>query len=955
MMKKQLGVIMLAAQLVTGVQAFAQGFTVKGFSHPSPQYAPLTRWWWPGNDVTAQELTREINLLADKGFGGVEIQPFAMVLPTKGAGRSDRIMSYDSPSYYDNLRLVLETARQRGLIVDLTDGSGWPAGGPHLTDKDNNLTLEFGLLHLNGGSIQSIKIPRPLRADHPDAMLRAVVAAKVLKDDSLDHGPVWLDEKTATDLSSYIEDTVLTWQVPAGTWKVMTFWSMPDMERPSIIARRDPGFVMNHFDSLAVLRNYNYLFGERAGLQPYFGKPLRAVFDDSYEFRANRHFSDNFFEFFRQRRGYDVRPWLPANMWMGYNNMYARMKTQGAKPDFMFSGQDWRIRYDYDLTLGELLGEQFLKPVSSWLNSRQLLHRTQPYGFHMDVIATAGLADIPEMETMNSVEAAYKIISSGAHLYNRPIVSCETGVFINRAFMTTPQKLRMTIDKALAAGVNQVVYHGTPYRYFPEGYPSEGWYPFTNAGLKTLDFSGNISESDPYWKFIDQVNAYAARAQYALRAGKHQADVLLYFPFLDFDETKSDPDEILVKGVLNDVEPPGAPGGGTEGYHMPLEKQWYDKLWPVIHALNAAGITWDWVNDASIQTATITAGNEINIRGNHYQAIILANTPFIQLASARKLDTLAHAGASLISIGRLPEMQPGFDDYSKRDSLTKITIASAWRAKNTLLVTDAAMLSGQLQKIAIPVKYTGKYPALHQTRRQMPDGSILQFIWNASDQWQDISVQAGNTFRQAFWLNPENGSYIPVALVSEKNLQYTLPPYGSIFLHLQQQKTATAEAMLSDPIPSPTTWKMIMPLTSWHLRCDSVELDNTHLFDWRDNPVFSKLSSPGIYRSIFQLKTKQANTRYLLDLGKVFFTAEVKVNGQSAAPVVFAPYIVDVTSILRAGSNTIEIQVIPTSLNRFIAEAQAENKMYRQFKDRPLMAAGLKGPVVLYEVLNKQL
>jgi hypothetical protein len=44
-------------------------------------FGPLARWWWPGNDVTKEELKREINLFADNGFAGVEVQPMNLAMP----------------------------------------------------------------------------------------------------------------------------------------------------------------------------------------------------------------------------------------------------------------------------------------------------------------------------------------------------------------------------------------------------------------------------------------------------------------------------------------------------------------------------------------------------------------------------------------------------------------------------------------------------------------------------------------------------------------------------------------------------------------------------------------------------------------------------------------------------------------------------------------------------------
>ena len=46
------------------------------FLSPEKKYRPIARWWWPGNDVTEEELRREIGVLDKAGFGGAEIQAF---------------------------------------------------------------------------------------------------------------------------------------------------------------------------------------------------------------------------------------------------------------------------------------------------------------------------------------------------------------------------------------------------------------------------------------------------------------------------------------------------------------------------------------------------------------------------------------------------------------------------------------------------------------------------------------------------------------------------------------------------------------------------------------------------------------------------------------------------------------------------------------------------------------
>ena len=277
-------------------------------------------------------------------------------------------------------------------------------------------------------------------------------------------------------------------------------------------------------------------------------------------------------------------------------------------------------------------------------------------------MAAAGAASIPEVETMlfsKGSENGYKLITSGAHLYNRPIISCEAAVYFKRAYMTTPHKLKLTFDKLFSSGVNQIIYHGTPYRYFPEGYPKEGWYPFYNSALG-IDFSSNINENNPFWKYISQINQYAQRAQYVLRSGKPHADVLIYYPFLNYSEEVANPREVMIAGELKDTEPPLPAENKNVAYSRAIDTKWLKQIMPLIDELNQLGITWDWINDASLQELSLLHNKRLSIRGNEYQSLLLFQLPYIQLKSAENLQKLAKKGANILLIGDVPTQQPNY-------------------------------------------------------------------------------------------------------------------------------------------------------------------------------------------------------------------------------------------------------------------------------------------------------
>jgi len=103
----------------------------QGFATPSPDSRIMMRWWWFGPAVTRTELERELRAMKAGGIGGVEIQPvypYSVDDPAKGV----RNLTYLSPEFLDALQFAASKARELGLRVDLTLGSGWPYGGPHI-------------------------------------------------------------------------------------------------------------------------------------------------------------------------------------------------------------------------------------------------------------------------------------------------------------------------------------------------------------------------------------------------------------------------------------------------------------------------------------------------------------------------------------------------------------------------------------------------------------------------------------------------------------------------------------------------------------------------------------------------------------------------------------------------------------------------------------------------------
>lgn len=928
------------------------------FYHPQRVYGPFTRWWWPGNDVHADELRREIKLFADNGFAGVEIQPLTMgINPDAAKERLDKVYSWDSPAFYSNLRAVMEQARVSGITVDLNGGSGWPIGGPWLKPSESMLTLTYSDTVIAGGSSVVIPVPKHLpdyasvvifdtlhlykKVAGDEATLQAVTAAKLLEKRA---GQYVADPATARIITGHVQQNTLRYTLPpGGEWIITAYWSVPDGQVPTLIASRDPGLVANHFDSLQVQRSFEYLLGQRTGLRPFYSNPLRAIFNDSYEFRSDRHYSNDFIPYFRKHRGYDITPWMGAVLERGYNNNAAPLIYPGAKPPYVFSGEDWRLRYDYDQTVGELLQQHFIQAGNHWMGNFGMQHRTQPYGVKTDVIAAAGSADIPEAEQLfaRGSEGCIKLITSGAHLYNRPIITQESFVFMSRSEMTTPQKIRFFADKAFTCGINQVIYSGSSYQYLTPDYGPEGWNTWSTP-YSGFDFSSNINESYTWWNDIRNINAYITRSQYLLQSGRAVADVLVYFPFIDFtqEDLVENPEELGVTGYMEGVEP-FAPSAKNTGLND--KEQWFAQTWNIINILNAHGITWDWVNDGSLREATAVAGG-IDIRGNQYKALVIPFAPYMQLQTALTVTAMAKKTVPVLFVGDTPDQQPGFFDYEKRDAITRNAIQESLRYSNCKQIADTIALNNWATTIPLQFTWISGCRQLRTINRMLQDSSLLKMIWNPTLQDQTISLNVNPAYPFLYWLDAAEAT-ITTAEQNNSTITTTLSPQTAIFLYAFKKPLAL-ELLKQQPESGKQQQEFV--LDKWGIQAGWYKLQDTTLFEWTTDARFRYMADTAYYTTSF-LPDKKQDKRYVLDLGKLYFTASITVNGHQVNNLLWSPYTADITNYLQQGTNSITVAVVPSKRNSFILKAMQGDPLYKQFRgmENAVLPGGLVGPVKL--------
>lgn len=936
-------------------------FKIDEFLNPSSEFKPFTRWWWPGNDVEINRLREEIRILAEKNFGGVEIQPFTTAI-NPDTKREEYIYSWDETSFYQNIKVVMNEALKRDILIDMNGGSGWPMGGPFVEPFESILTLAIGDTIISGKGEIHIPVPKvkinknkiekqrnrnytELYNEVPSEnyKLIAIFGGKVIEHEETQF---ILDQKTYKQIPFDDKNKNITWSAEEdASYAIIAIYIKPCGEKPLYIATKKESWVTDPFDNKSISNSLEYLFGQRTGLDKYYGNPFRGVFMDSKEYISDRHISGDFIEYFYRKRGYDITSWLITTAIEGYDNAYSFGRD--TVPRYVLGEDDKRVRYDYNRTISELFNERSCKHTSDWLEKRGLSHRSQSYGLRCDVISAAGYTSIPEAEQLSGGggDGFVKLISSGANLYNKPIVSQEAFVFPWRAYMTTPQKIKVFSNKAFAAGVNELVYHGTAYSYKTDDYGEEGWYPWASP-YRNLNYSSNINETNSYWKYIGEVNHYISKVQYALRSGKPNVDILIYFPFIDFEASQiiRNPNELVFNGSYTNKEPYYFSNIGSFNQNPTTIQKWYMETWKLINKIESAGYTWSFVNDESLLVSIINRKGNFIIRENEYQAILIANLPYINLDVAEKIKKMTAKNGRFLFYGDTPNKQPGFLNYRKNEErIIAIFNAINNEKKDNVFYND---IDEWLKSIEQPISFQDECMFVKHLDRRMSDGSILKYLWNQTEDNQSITVQMSkNQYNYNYWIYPEKNEIVKI---NDEYTTITLNPFEAVLLYCSLNNKIDDHLLKERILPKDT----VTSISQWRQKAKQEWewRQEKSLLDLKEDEFLAFETNEILYEANFQISL-EANKRYFIDLGEVFYTADVFINNTYAGHTIWIPHQLEITDFVKEGTNLVKVIVTPTKRNKYVKKALDGDIYYQSSfsrKESP-MPVGLHGPVNIFQ------
>ena len=913
------GILILAGALaVAAAQGTPPGLAAlqRLFVEPPDDARIMMRWWWFGPTVTKAGLEREMRLMKDGGVGGFEIQPVYPVV-LDDADQGFQTQAFLSNGFLDHVRFAADKARELGLRVDLTLGSGWPYGGPQI-----GISQAAGKLRIE----RAVVAPGAARAAVPDIRPGERLMAAFLAPSSPAAATEGLREVAS------MSDGVLTLPDRSPRPRDVLFFissrSGMMVKRPAVGAE---GFVLNHYDRAAV-DHYLRAVGDRL-LTAFDAAPPYAVFCDSLEVYES-DWTGDFLEAFQARRGYDLRPLLPALV------LDAGPATAA-------------IRHDWGQTLTELVNDRFLAPMQDWAASHGTKFRIQAYGIPPAVVSSSADIDLPDGEGSQwKTLRASRWAASIGHLYNRPVISSETWTWLHSpSFRATPLDMKAEADLHFLQGINQLVGHGWPYTADGVAYP--GW-RFYAAGV--------FNEKNPWWTAMPDIARYLQRMSFLLRQGQPANDVALYLP--------------------NDDGWAGFVPGKVGSFIDALAQRIGPDIMP---AILDAGFNLDFVDDTVLATLARADGKALAIGQNRYRAIVLPGVERMPPATIRSLETFARQGVQVFATRRTPALAPGYlatpSDHGEVAGAAERMFRSA-AAPGVFVERDGDLGAAITARLTPDVAVSAGRGDIGFVHRRV-EGADVYFVANTSNLRRSFDaafrVPAGGAAR---W-NALTGTITPVSVRRGGTnggavVALDLAPYESTVVVFRPgvASPAAGSAPAGETMPAP------IDITSgWRVTIGpaGTPAEWATLRSWTDDEATRYFSGVATYEKDVDVPAaflgRGLSAR--LDLGQakaievggpgartqawvdapVREAAVVFVNGRRAGSVWCPPYDVDVTALLRPGPNRIRIEVANLAINHMAGRALPDYRLLNlrygtRFEPQDMdkvqpVPAGLFGPIRL--------
>jgi len=516
------------------------------------------------------------------------------------------------------------------------------------------------------------------------------------------------------------------------------------------------------------------------------------------------------------------------------------------------------------------------------------------------VIIEKPLLIIPETEGNEILR--FKFASSAAHVTGKHLTSAEAATWLKEHFCASLADVKGAVDRFFLGGVNHVFYHGIPYSPPEEEWP--GWLFYASV---------HFGSSNSFWNDFPTF----------LQSGMPDNDVLLYFPIYD---RWSEEGRSLLQHFT----------GGERDYQG-------TSFQTCAETMLEHGYSFDMISDRQLEN-TQFKNKALQTAGASYQTILLPKCHFISVKTLEKLVHLAQNGATIVVHDSLPSDVPGLADLEARRK----------HFHRLLKQLDFNPIENDLQKAKVGKGYfiighdvdqlltmagVRREPMVEQTlqfiRRRQSNGTTY-FIVNTSEQPVNDWIPISEKVTSAVIFNPmseKSGlAAIRVMKTRKTEVYLQLAPGESCILNTYNSAVKAPLYRYFEPtgLPQPMngTWSVQFVAGGPELP-DPVAINE--LASWTNfaGEAVKKFSGKAIYRISFQKPEAEADG-WLLDLGRVCESAQVRLNGKDMGTLISTPYHIMIDQELLQENNVLEIKVSNLMANR-IADMDWRRVEWKKF------------------------
>ena len=639
---------------------------------------------------------------------------------------------------------------------------------------------------------------------------------------------------------------------------------------------------------------------------------------DSWECNTQT-WSDTMDEDFKAAAGYELWQRLPALM--GYV-----IDSQEETSRFLI---DWRR------TVNGLYVENFFGTMAGLARSKGMDVQFETAGSDvvtMDPLEYFKYADVPMCEFWQPFSEGYvgdldfKPIhptASAAHIYGKTRVASESFTSFSLTWDEHWQMLKEVANFNMAEGVTHNVFH--TYTHIPQvGFLPPGTSFGSAIGTPFL-------RGQTWWKYMQYFTAYLARTSYLLERGRPVQDVLWYLG----DEVGHKPHQYTGSG----------------------RRQSGDIRFP-------EGFRYDYCNpDVLLNRLSVKNGRVVTPEGIEYEVLWIPENERMLPETITKIGELIKAGAKVVANAPVAPATLNEARAARFDEAVEAVWGKARKGINKIG-------QGRLAVAMTPddaLKAFGLNPHIE-------DGGA-GILWQEREidgaRWYYICAPVGESFHgtiklegrgRAEWWDPMDGSVKRLktkGLGRMKKIRLDLENAGSGFVVFRKGKSSPSAKTRAFGYKAPSgqiaveNWTVQFP-QGWGAPTEPIEI--AELKPWKELEMSDEgkaFSGTATYQASFTVDKSRIGKPLTLNLGRVDFIADVKVNGESAGVLWTEPYRLDISDLAKEGENTLTVEVTGTWYNRLAYDAalpEAARKTWTIAGPKagsPLRDSGLMGPVTV--------